>query len=267
MSIFCSELKSEDLLYFIVINIRTNYAQASYNTCRAVSYVGFSGYVIKVYPLAVFTFNNALCTKNHSKGIILGECFENRLDSLLRKLFCSLTAKACEDLVGVMMVMIVIVATTRTMLAMFVVMIVIVVVMVVIVAVALFAVVVMLVIVAVTLFAVVVMLVIVAVALFTVVVMVVIMAVALFSVVVMLVIVAVTLFTVVMIVIVAVALFSVVLMLVIVAVTSLVYPTSTGTVDLISFPTSLTAFTFPVQDISEAALISNFWHSWYISAE
>ena len=160
------------------------------------SYVRLCRYVIEVDPLTVCALDYTLCAKDHTVGIILGECLENRVYTFNSKLLGSLTAKAGEHLVSVVMVT-VIVTSTRAMLTVFVV----VVVMLVLVTMALFTVV-MLVIVTVTLF-IVVMLVLVAMALF---------------IVVMLVLVAVTLLIVVVIVLVAMALFIVVMMLVLVTV-------------------------------------------------
>ena len=213
------------------------------------SYVRLCGYVVKVDPLTVLAFNYALCTQNHTEGIVLGEGLQRGLYAVNRELLCSLTTEAGEHLVSVMVVSVVM-ATAGAVLAVIVVMIVMVMlvivtvalftvlvivvmmVMLVIVTVALLTVVVivvmmvMLVIVTVALFIVMVMLVIVAVALFTVVVIVVMMVVlvivtvALFTVVVivvmmvMLVIVAVALLTVVVIVIVTVALLTVLVMFV-----------------------------------------------------
>ena len=216
-SIFCSELKSENLLYFIVIDTCTNYTESADNTGCAVSYVRLCGYIIKVDPLTVCALNYTLCTKDHAVGIILGECLENRVYTFNSKLLGSLTTKAGEDLVSVVMVVIVTMTSTRTMLTVFVVVVVVIVIM----AMALFIVVMMLVLVAVALLIVMVMmLVFVAVALFIVVVMLVFVAVALFIVVVMmLVIVTAALLIVVMMVfvLVAAALFIVVMMLVLVA--------------------------------------------------
>ena len=168
------------------------------------SYVGLCGYVVKVYPLTVFSLNYALCAQNHTEGIILGEGLESVFDALNSELLGGLTAEAGEHLVGVMMVVSVVMATARAMLTV-----------VVVVMMVLFTVMVMLVVVAVALFTVMVMLVVVTVALFTVMVVLVVVAVALFIVMVMLVVVAVALFIVmVMIVIVAVAFFTVMVMLV-----------------------------------------------------
>ena len=108
ISIFCSELKSENLLYLIIINIRTNYAKTTDNTGRAISYVRLCRYVIKVYPLTVFTFNYTLCTKDHAKRVILGESLENRVYTLDSKLLGGLAAKAGEHFVSMVMMVIVI---------------------------------------------------------------------------------------------------------------------------------------------------------------
>ena len=197
-SIFCSELKSENLLYFIVVDTCSNYTKSADNTGCAVSYVRLCGYVIKMDPLTVCALNYALCAKDHAVGIILRERLENRVYTLDGKLLGSLTAKAGEHLVSVMMVS-VIVTSAGAMLTVLVM----IVVMLVLVAVALLIVMVM-------------MLVIVAAALLTVVMMLVLVAVALLIVVVMLVLVTMALFTVVMLVIVAMALLTVVMMLVLV---------------------------------------------------
>ena len=67
-------------------------------------------------PVAVLSLYDTLCAKNHSEGIILGECFKNALNFLYGKFLSGFTAEAREYLVGVVMVMIMTVASTLTML-------------------------------------------------------------------------------------------------------------------------------------------------------
>ena len=116
ISILCSELKSENLLYLIIVDAGADYAKTTYNTGCAVSYVRLSGYVIKVYPLAVLALYDALGTQNHTVGIVLGKCLKDSGDGFDSKLFGSLAAEAGKYLIGVMMVVTVVVTAARAML-------------------------------------------------------------------------------------------------------------------------------------------------------
>ena len=62
-------------------------------------------------PLTVLSLYDALGTKDHTEGVVLGEGLENALDLGEGELFSGLTAEAGEYLIGVVMVMLVIVAT------------------------------------------------------------------------------------------------------------------------------------------------------------
>ena len=65
--------------------------------------VRLCGYVIEVYPLSVLTFDYALCAKDHTVGVILGELLEDLVYLINRKLLGCLAAEACKHLVGVVM--------------------------------------------------------------------------------------------------------------------------------------------------------------------
>ena len=65
-SIFCSELKSENLLYLIIINAGTNYAKTADNARCTGSYIRLSRNVIEVNPLAVLSLDYTLCAKDHT---------------------------------------------------------------------------------------------------------------------------------------------------------------------------------------------------------
>ena len=112
ISIFCSELKSENLLYFIVVNTGANNTKTSDNTGCTVSYIRLCGCVIEVDPLTVFALYDALCTQNNAEGIILGEGLESRCDALYGELFSSLATEAGEYFISMVMVVIMIVTAT-----------------------------------------------------------------------------------------------------------------------------------------------------------
>ena len=123
-SIFCSELKSENLLYFIVVDAGADDTKSADDTCCAIANVGLCGNVIKVDPLSVLPLYDALGTQNHTEGVVLGEGLENALDLGDGELLGGLTAEAGEYLVGVMMVVTVVVASAFAMLVVIVVMVV-----------------------------------------------------------------------------------------------------------------------------------------------
>ena len=123
-SIFCSELKSENLLYFIVVDAGADDTKSADDTCCAIANVGLCGNVIKVDPLSVLPLYDALGTQNHTEGVVLGEGLENALDLGDGELLGGLTAEAGEYLVGVMMVVTVVMASAFAMLVVIVVMVV-----------------------------------------------------------------------------------------------------------------------------------------------
>ena len=59
------------------VNISTDYADSSDDSCTAYSYIRFARYVVKVNPLAVLTCYNALCTENHAIFVLV---FQSRQD-------------------------------------------------------------------------------------------------------------------------------------------------------------------------------------------
>ena len=121
-SIFCSELKSENLLYFIVVDAGADDTKSADDTCCAIANVGLCGNVIKVDPLSVLPLYDTLGTQNHTEGVVLGEGLENALDLGDGELLGGLTAEAGEYLVGVMMVVTVVMASAFAMLIVVVVM-------------------------------------------------------------------------------------------------------------------------------------------------
>ena len=115
-SIFCSELKSENLLYFIVVDAGADDTNSADNTCCAIANVRLCGNVIEVDPLSVLTLYDALGTENHTEGVILGECLENALNLSKGELLGGLTAEAGEYLVSVVMVVTVVMTSALAML-------------------------------------------------------------------------------------------------------------------------------------------------------
>ena len=115
-SIFCSELKSENLLYFIIVDAGADDTKSADDTCCAIANVGLCGNVIEVDPLSVLTLYDALGTQNHTEGVILREGLENTLNLGDGELLGGLTAEAGEYLVSVVMVVTVVMTSTGAML-------------------------------------------------------------------------------------------------------------------------------------------------------
>ena len=115
-SIFCSELKSENLLYFIIVDARADDTKSADDTCCAIANVRLCGNVIEVDPLSVLTLYDALGTQNHTEGVILREGLENTLNLGDGELLGGLTAEAGEYLVSVVMVVTVVMTSALAML-------------------------------------------------------------------------------------------------------------------------------------------------------
>ena len=90
------------------IYLRADNAEPSDSTGAAGADIRNSGNVVKVYPLAVLTGYDALCTENDTVLLFVTEAAEYSADLVLSVGVGSLSSPACEYLVSVVMMMFVV---------------------------------------------------------------------------------------------------------------------------------------------------------------
>ena len=93
----------------MLINVRSDYAKTSDHSCRAVAYVCFSGYVVKVDPLSVLACYDSLSAQYDTVLHRILQLVQTLGNAFLGKFLSGLTTEAFKHLVSMVMVMTVVV--------------------------------------------------------------------------------------------------------------------------------------------------------------
>lgn len=93
----------------MLINVRSDYAKTSDHGCRAVAYVCFSGYVVKVDPLSVLACYDSLSAQYDTVLHRILQLVQTLGNAFLGKFLSGLTTEAFKHLVSMVMVMTVVV--------------------------------------------------------------------------------------------------------------------------------------------------------------
>lgn len=115
-------LHTEQLCNSFFLELCTNNTKSAYGACRACSYIGHTGNIVIVYPCAVSTLYDALCTQNIAVLLLILKCLQRCTYLIGCELLCSFSAPAGEYFICMVVVMIVVVAAAGAVLVMFVVM-------------------------------------------------------------------------------------------------------------------------------------------------
>ena len=105
-----------------LVDICSDYADSSCNLGASVSYIRFSGHIVKVNPLTVFTCYNALCSKYKAIFVLIFYCSQYFSYLFLSKLFGRLNAYAVKDFICMVVAFMVVIVAAAAVVIMVVVM-------------------------------------------------------------------------------------------------------------------------------------------------
>ncbi len=103
---------AEELCNSFLVELGADNAKSAGSFSASVSYIGYSGNVIEVYPLTVLAGNDSLGTEHDTELFLVSKRVESCFYSLWSICAGSFLAPACEYFVGVVMMMIVVVVVT-----------------------------------------------------------------------------------------------------------------------------------------------------------
>ncbi len=103
---------AEELCNSFLVELGADNAKSAGSFSASVSYIGYSGNVIEVYPLTVLAGNDSLGTEHDTELFLVSKRVESCFYSLGSICAGSFLAPACEYFVGVVMMMIVVVVVT-----------------------------------------------------------------------------------------------------------------------------------------------------------
>ncbi len=105
---------AEELCNSFLVEIGADNAKSAGSFSASVSYIGYSGNVIEVYPLTVLAGNDSLGTEHDTELFLVSKRVESCFYSLGSICARSFLAPACEYFVGVVVMMIVVVVVVVT---------------------------------------------------------------------------------------------------------------------------------------------------------